>query len=339
MASGVLTYDNFQCIRCGTCCNKQKVVLLTIYDVFRLAEKLGVKPGEFFREYCTISHKFNSNGLRRFYLKTDGGCPFLKNNLCSVQEVKPVVCARNPFYYMEASLAAYKVFGIIEDECCINEFPYDTMVKGDNERLIDMDILVQATDEYIEKYSRFDEKTAALYYEKSLEDLKDLDLRATAYMTLLNQSVQREAMCRTDEYYQGATNMYLSGFYNEFTKAVKAANGAYYFEPSALGMIDNIMALVLFEKNFKDIKKTLGKQNGTDIHTKVTTFEDREYVIVSVEPKGGKKVMFYYHIQPGEKKDLLHKPGEIMIMFKSDKGGSFIFKGRDTDGWLSSGTT
>jgi len=40
MASGVLTYDDFQCIRCGTCCKKQKVVLLTIYDIFRLSDKL-----------------------------------------------------------------------------------------------------------------------------------------------------------------------------------------------------------------------------------------------------------------------------------------------------------
>lgn len=339
MASGVLTYDNFHCIRCGTCCKKQKVVLLTIYDIFRLSDKLKMKPGEFFRKYCTISHKFNSNGLRRFYLKAEGGCPFLKDNLCSVQDRKPVVCARNPFYYMEASLAAYKVFGIIEDECCINEYPYDTMVKGDNERLIDMDILVQATDDYIGKYGRFDEKTAAPYYEKSLEDLKDLDARALAYTTLLDQSVRREAMCRTDEYYQGATNMYLSGFYNEFKKAVKGSNGVYSFEPSALGMIDNIMALVLFEKDFMDVKKALGKKDGADVRTKVTHFEDREYVIVSVEPKGGKKVMFYYHIEPAEKNGLLHWPGEIRIIFKSEKGGSFIFNGRDADRWLSSGTT
>jgi hypothetical protein len=213
------------------------------------------------------------------------------------------------------------------------------MVKGDNERLIDMDILVNTTDEYIEKYGRFDERTAAPYYDRSLEDLKDLDVRASVYLALLNQSVQREAMCRTDEYYQGATNMYLSGFYNEFKKTVKGSNGIYSFEPSALGMIDNIMALVLFEKDFKEVKKALGKQNGADVHTKVTMFEDREYVILTVEPKGGKKVMFYYHIVPEEKKDLLHEPGEIQIVFKNEKGGSFIFNGRDADLWLSSGTT
>jgi len=205
-----------------------------------------------------------------------------------VQDVKPVVCARNPFYYMEASLAAYKVFGIIEDECRINEYSYDTMVKGDNERLVDMDILVNATDEYIEKYVRFDERAAAPYYEKSLESLKDQDIRDAVYVTLLDQSVRREAMCRTDEYYQGAMNMYLSGFYNEFKKAVKGSNGVYSFEPSALGMIDNIMALVLFEKDFKELKKTLGKKDGADVHTKVSLFEGREYVIVSVEPRAEK---------------------------------------------------
>jgi len=49
--------------------------------------------------------------------------------------------------------------------------------------------------------------------------------------------------------------------------------------------------------------------------------------------------MFYYHIEPDEKKGLLYEPGEVRIIFKSEKGGSFIFKGKDADGWLSSGTT
>lgn len=335
MASGVLPIDEFQCSRCGVCCRKQKVVLLTLFDVFRLSGKLGIKPGEFFKKYCTISAKFNSDGLKRFYLKADGGCPFLKDDLCSVQDVKPVVCARNPFYYFEASLAALKVFGIIEDECRINEYPYDTMAKGDNERLIDMDILVKATDEYIAGYGRFDEKTAAQYYEKSLADLNDADLRAGTYVTLLDQSVKREAMCRTEAYYQGAMNMYLSGFYNDFKRTVKSSDGALVFEPSALGTIDGVMALVLFEKDYKAVKKALGQQNGADIRTKASVFEDREYVIVSIEPKNGKNVIFYYHIDPGEKKQLRHEPGEVMIDFKNEKGGRFILRGSDIDRWLS----
>jgi Fe-S-cluster containining protein len=335
MASGVLAYDDFQCSKCGICCKKQKAVLLTVFDIFRLSDRLGMKPDSFFKKYCTKSTKFNSDGLKRFYLRADGGCPFLKDNLCFVQDVKPVVCARNPFYYMEASLAAYKVFGIIEDECCINEYPYDTMAKGDNERLIDMDILVKVTDEYIAKYGRFDEKTAAPYYEKSLEDLKDQDLRALAYTTLLDQSVRREMMCRTDEYYQGAMDMYLSGFYNDFKRAVKDPGGALSFEPSALGTIDNVMALILFEKDFKEVKKALGLNIGAAVHTKATLYDDREYVIVSIDPVNGKKVMFYYHIEPGEKKSMRHEPGEVLIDFKNERGGSFTFSGKDVDGWLS----
>lgn len=339
MASGVLTYDDFHCSRCGACCRKQKVVLLTVYDILRLSERLGLRPGKFFKKYCTMSSKFNSEGLKRFYLKADGGCPFLKDNVCSVHDIKPIVCARNPFYYMEASLAAYKVFGIIEDECCINEYPYDTIAKGDNYSLIDMDILVKATDEYIAMYGRFDENTALPYNEKSQQYLKDPDLRALTDTTLIDQSVRREGLCRTDPYYRGATNMYLSGFYNEFKKTVRNSDGAYTFEPSALGMIDNVMALVLFEKDYREVKKALGQHSGAEVHTRASVYDEREYVTVSIEPKNGKKVIFYYHIEPEEKGALSHEPGEILIDFKNEKGGSFIFKGKDADKWLSSGAT
>jgi len=336
MASGVLTYDAFTCKKCGICCKKQKVVLLTLYDIFRLSEKLGLRPNEFFRRYCIKSRKFNEEGLKRLYLRAEGGCPFLRDGLCSVHDVKPVVCARAPFYYVEASLASLKVFGILEDECCINEYSYDTIAKGDNERLVDMDILVRCTDEYVERHGGFDEKTARPYYEKSLEALKDAAVRGLAYATLLDQCIRREEMCRTDPYYKGATNMYLSGFYDEFKRTVNEAgkNGeALTFEPSALGVIDGIMALVLFEKDYISVKKALSQSRDLDVHTRTNIYEGREYAIISID--AGKKVMFYYHIEPDEKKSLRHEPGHINILFKNEKGGRLMFTGRDADGWLS----
>jgi Fe-S-cluster containining protein len=339
MASSVLTYDAFVCKKCGVCCKKQKVVLLTIYDIFRISSHLGTSPNAFFKKYCMRSTKFNSDGLKRFYLRADGGCPFLRDNLCSIQEVKPVVCARNPFYYLEASLAAYKVFGIIEDECHVNEYPYDTMAKGDNERLIDMDILVKVTDEYIARYGRFDEKAASRYYDKSLAGLNDPKLRALTYNTLVGQSVSREEMCRTDPYYMGAANMYLSGFYGEFRRAVKEAgdngNGSVLaFEPSALGTIDNVVTLILFEKDYHAVKKALAQGEGADVAASSTVYAGREYDIVTIKPGIDKKVIFYYHIEPKDKKELRHGPGEITIRFKSEKGGAFVFRGRDADGWM-----
>jgi Fe-S-cluster containining protein len=336
MASSVLTYDAFACKKCGVCCKKQKVVLLTLYDISRISKHLGLSSNAFFKKYCTTSKKFNSDGLKRFYLKAEGGCPFLKDNLCSIQEAKPVVCARNPFYYLEASLAAYKVFGIIEDECHINEYPYDTMAKGDNERLIDMDILVKATDDFIAKHGRFDEKTAAQYYEKSLQDLEDSGRRWLTYATLLEQSIRREEMCRTDPYYVGAANMYISGFYDEFRRVVKAAgdNGnVLSFEPSALGTMDKVMTLILFEKDFNQVKKALA-HGEADVSVSAREFEGREYDIVTIKPGTNLKVIFYYHIEPKDKRELRHGPGEIPINFKNEKGGSFVFRGRDADGWL-----
>lgn len=339
MASGVLTYDNFNCSKCGACCRNQKAVLLTVHDIIRMSGKLGLKPGEFFKKYCTISAKFSGDGLKRFYLKVDGGCPFLKDNLCSVHDVKPVACARNPFYYIQSSLAAYKVFGLIEDECRINEYSYDTMTKGENESLIDMDILVKGTDEYIAKYGRFDEKTAMIYDQMSHQDLQDPGLRSLIYNTLIQQAIDRENLCRIDVFYQGATNMYMSGFYSVFKHIVKDSDGAYAFEPSGLGMIDNIATVVIPEKDYVEVKKRLGQRSGAEVRTIASVHEGREYVIISIEPENGKSIIFYYHIEPGEKRILRHGPGEVLIDFKSEKGGSFIFRGKDSDHWLSQATT
>jgi uncharacterized protein len=336
MVSGVLTHDAFECSRCGVCCKKQKVVLLTLFDIFRLSQRLGIKPGEFFKKYCLKSSKFQSEGRTRLYLRALGGCPFLKENMCSVQDVKPVVCAQNPFYYPEASLAAYKVFGILEDECNINQFPYDTIAKGDDEKLIEMDILVQSMEDYMERYGRFDEATAAPYLDQSLKDLKDPRVRAMTYTRILDQSIRREDMCRTDPYFKGAANMYISGFYKDFKRAVELASkngGVVAFEPSALGTIGGVMALVLFEKDYNEVKKALSRSGGADIHVSPFEFEDKEYSTVSID--SGKKVIFYYHIEPDEKKALRHEPGEIMIEFKNEKGGKFIFTGRDADRWLA----
>lgn len=338
MASSVLTYDAFVCKQCGVCCKNQKAVLLTIYDIFRASKELGMSPNGFFKKYCTRSAKFNSDGLKRFYLKAQGGCPFRIDNQCSIQAVKPVACARNPFYYMEASLAALKVFGTTEDECCINELPYDTMAKGDNERLIDMDILVKATDEYIEKHGRFDEKNATLYYEKSLTDLKDPKLRASTYNTFLEQSVAREEKCRTDPYFMGSANMYLSGFYDKFKQVAKAAgdNGnVLAIEPSALGTIDNVMTVILPEKDYGRAKEALASRENAIVRADPAMHNGREYDIITIEADTNIKVIFYYHIEPNDKRELRHGPDETAIDLKGEKGGTFAFRGRDASGLLN----
>jgi Fe-S-cluster containining protein len=313
-------------------------VLLTLDDIFRLSEKLGLKPGAFYKKYCLRSGRFNSDAIPRIYLKTEGGCPFLKDGMCSVHDAKPVVCAENPFYYVESSLAAYRVFGIIQDECCISLMPYDTVTKGDVERLIDMEILVKATDDYMVRYGKFDEKTAAEYREQSLSDLKNKSIRAETYTTLLDQAIRREDMCRNDPYYKGAMGMYLSGFYRKYFDMVKQAKkdhkNVLSFQPSALGVIDGVITLVLFNEDYKAVKNALNGHKDADIHIKLTFDNEMEYLLVTI-PDGDRVVLFYYHTDRENKNLIKRTPGKLLIDFREEKGGHFVFRGNDADAWLT----
>jgi hypothetical protein len=175
-----------------------------------------------------------------------------------------------------------------------------------------------------------------------MECLKDGGLRVSTYSTLLEQSMEREARCRTDPYFAGATNMYLSGFYGEFRRAVKEAraNGnVLAFEPLALGTIDGVMTLILPENEYKGVKKALAPCENAIVKVDPREHGDREYDVITIEPGKNIKVIFYYHIEPKDKRELRHGPGsgpgEIVINFKGENGGTFAFRGLDANGWLN----
>ncbi|MBQ8962324.1 MAG: YkgJ family cysteine cluster protein [Oscillospiraceae bacterium] len=88
----------FHCTQCGDCCRNREDISLTPYDLFQIAKYLQLRPGEILRRYCTLSID-PSTGLPAVTLKPNKrthACPFLKNNLCSVQPVKPTMCALFP---------------------------------------------------------------------------------------------------------------------------------------------------------------------------------------------------------------------------------------------------
>ena len=88
----------FHCTQCGDCCRNREDIILTPYDLFQIAKYRQLRPGEILRRYCTLSID-PSTGLPAVTLKPNKrthACPFLKNNLCSVQPVKPTMCALFP---------------------------------------------------------------------------------------------------------------------------------------------------------------------------------------------------------------------------------------------------
>jgi len=89
--------DTFQyhCFRCGECChNVRESIMLTSWDMFRLAKLLDRPIEEFINDY-TVPGLIT---FPIFTLKTKpygDACIFYKNG-CSVQEAKPLVCRLYP---------------------------------------------------------------------------------------------------------------------------------------------------------------------------------------------------------------------------------------------------
>ena len=338
MAETMITAEDFCCERCGVCCRTQKVVLLTLADVFRIAEKLNMRPGAFYRRYCMKSDRFSEEGLLRIYLKTEGGCPFARDGRCSIHDFKPVVCARSPFYYAESSLAVLKVVGVIVPGCSIDRLPYDTVACGDRERLIDMEIEVSLTDEYMQVSGKFDEQTARIYYERLKEALADSGSRAMAYQKLLDESMRREEHYRNDPYYKGATLMYLSGFYREFREeAARMAGqhpGLLTFEPSAVGTVGGDIVVALQDKEFKEVKRRLEGKDGAVVF-RPSPQDGFEYAMVTISFDGKPAAFFYYYLDAGRKPALQHLQGKVSITFMNSRKEAFVFTGADEAGWLS----
>ena len=92
--------DTFQftCKACGKCCRNRKDIVLTPYDVFRLARHLGRTPEEIINRYCSVYEGSNSH-FPVVWLKPvppDTRCPFLINKKCAVHAAKPVLCRTYP---------------------------------------------------------------------------------------------------------------------------------------------------------------------------------------------------------------------------------------------------
>ena len=88
----------FKCRSCGKCCRNREDILFTARDVFRISKHLGKKPEEVVRAYCEwyIGHDSRVPIIRLQPQGIAKVCPFLEDKHCSINEVKPVVCALYP---------------------------------------------------------------------------------------------------------------------------------------------------------------------------------------------------------------------------------------------------
>jgi uncharacterized protein len=82
--------DAIDCTTCANCC-REATVRLTERDVLKLAKFLGMKPGQFLRDY-TVESEDEGTILKR----TESGCVFLEGNACTIYEARPHNCENFP---------------------------------------------------------------------------------------------------------------------------------------------------------------------------------------------------------------------------------------------------
>ena len=110
------TFD-FKCNECGKCCRNREDILLTPYDIYRLAKHLELKPIEVFDKYCeTYIGSMSKLPVVRLKPKIHGNvCPLLRNGKCSVHIAKPVVCALFPLGRFASDKEKDKIKYILQD--------------------------------------------------------------------------------------------------------------------------------------------------------------------------------------------------------------------------------
>ncbi|MCD1294075.1 YkgJ family cysteine cluster protein [Methanocella sp. CWC-04] len=178
-------HDTFECEMCGQCCANQDLVQLTTFELYRLAEHLGMSPVEFFNEYCELGAT-NLNPEVHMYIRTiDHACPFLKDGLCSVHGARPFACRAYPMRAYRTKVSDMKAFvhekyPMLESTCGLNKLDNDDVLLGDLELLIDQTISYWVDDAYYNLISTEGAVDMSIPYSAAQHYMDDTAVRGIA---------------------------------------------------------------------------------------------------------------------------------------------------------------
>jgi Fe-S-cluster containining protein len=104
----------FKCERCALCCgdtkNRVRSILLLRIEAERISQKT-LKSVDNFAEKIEGFEPY----VYRMKKTNDGKCVFLKDNLCSIYQIRPLICMFYPFELKEVGSNGY-IFAYT-DEC------------------------------------------------------------------------------------------------------------------------------------------------------------------------------------------------------------------------------
>lgn len=88
----------FVCAGCGDCCRKRRDLVLSGYDLYRIARRLRLSPRIVAQAFCK-SYIAPQSCLPTLRLTPDpltGNCRFFEGNACVIHEARPLACALYP---------------------------------------------------------------------------------------------------------------------------------------------------------------------------------------------------------------------------------------------------
>lgn len=89
----------FACNGCGDCCRGREDIVLSGYDLYRIAGRLRLPPHIVARGFCrgSIGAVSHLPVLRLAPVKAEhNNCPFLSGSRCTIHDAEPLVCALYP---------------------------------------------------------------------------------------------------------------------------------------------------------------------------------------------------------------------------------------------------
>ena len=88
----------FRCKQCGGCCRDRNDILLSPFDIYRIAKQLNKQPADVIYDYGYIYIGQTSKiPLVSLKMRDDTNeCPFLENGHCIIHTGKPAACALYP---------------------------------------------------------------------------------------------------------------------------------------------------------------------------------------------------------------------------------------------------
>jgi len=99
----------FSCTRCGKCCSLEVPIVLSDIELWVKKERYDIisnvvkkKALELLRKHFNLSFYYT---LKR--KRGSEECIFLKNNICSIYSLRPLVCRLFPFAYSENELSIH----------------------------------------------------------------------------------------------------------------------------------------------------------------------------------------------------------------------------------------